>query len=933
MKRYLIASAPVLVALTALSTPAAADQQADMAKAGLTLGVSLTKALAASFPPPEVPVDNAAAKQAVEGILGDYQQDRARMLAGVATARANTDFAIDTAAIMATASGVGAVPAIVFKTSAQLASDALYNSIQSQVEDTMAGFLSSRRGQIEAATGASLEQLHDLPPAELRDRIQQNADVVAALRAMLPGDQGGQAMASELLISGIQNVSRETLSAVARNEQRMSEAEAQFAKFAGAMATWQDQTSAAVDKHTQEIMELDQAVGDLQSSVAGIDARLQTQERNQGVIADFVFDQMDPAAKAAALRSGFMAKRFACQDGGADCDAAALKGDLIKRFDSEARVKNVVGQVQGTIQDLSDLSKIAKNIGLDVPGLADTANYGVIATTAFSQFSSGNYLGAVASLTGAFGHQVDPDQQRFQIMMKYLGQQFDHINVQLKQVQENQQKLMDAIGGLSKQLADYQKSLDDRLDGMEFELGRVSDAVRQQATGVWKQCYAIYSQVTASDYDYHYKATGDFESIDDLYRLKERYGEPMHTCLETALTQPVSLIGSEWLGNFLSASTAIRYSPENLDVTGSGSLTKETLRSFVQDIYTPASALLGMELEGERLSWATAMAWLAAPGTAVSTKTGNAPSPSPDGPALASCAEDGPLRQARLYRLLCSDGDPERSARQLLSSPMVTETAVSLAEVLLVASRLLDIRDQANTTWVPRDELAGWAASHDGVGGRSVVTDTLMVLDAVVANYTVAYGELTARGMLRALQARQAATGADAASRAIAADAARKLAAANGYLAANAAMILLWERYMGGATAGHPEKVSDTLVAYRAALAFARSPDQVNRFELLHDLFGDDLVFDYDAAADRALLVLDPGSVPVERVVARLPTPEMFEAGRLIYPPRMAELQHERERVIDRLLDYNGLHGRSSAELSAFVAALGRTDRSTAGVP
>jgi hypothetical protein len=203
------------------------------------------------------------------------------------------------------------------------------------------------------------------------------------------------------------------------------------------------------------LLALSRNLGDLQEAVDSIDGRLNTQERNSTFVVDFVFDRMDPAAKSSVLQAGFMAERFVCPKGNENCGGPEPKAELIKRYDAEARIQRSVSAVKGTVAELNNVATIASNIGLNIPGLGEAVQYGNVAADGFQSFAAGNYLGAIAAVSGVFKKRVDPEAQPFQLLMNYLTQQFEQINKKLDAILQNQQKMMEALNKLSEQMRDY----------------------------------------------------------------------------------------------------------------------------------------------------------------------------------------------------------------------------------------------------------------------------------------------------------------------------------------------------------------------------------------------------------------------------------------------------------------------------------------------
>ena len=113
-------------------------------------------------------------------------------------------------------------------------------------------------------------------------------------------------------MQGIANTTKAALDRLQASEDRLNAAESGLGKLSTAFVNFRTQTTKALQAHGVAIAGLQGAVGELRVSVTRVEARLDVQERNGAVVADFVFSQMHPGAKAQALKNGFLAERFAC---------------------------------------------------------------------------------------------------------------------------------------------------------------------------------------------------------------------------------------------------------------------------------------------------------------------------------------------------------------------------------------------------------------------------------------------------------------------------------------------------------------------------------------------------------------------------------------------------------------------------------------------
>ena len=205
-----------LLAITiALMAPAhsAEPNRAQWAEIGIKYGASMIRMIAASTDTAIPPSTGGLNQQqaALRSVLNDYKDAQARMQGTMVGMRGTTQLAIDGTAALLSGSGVGAVPAIILKTTGQLATDALFDSMQKEVDTAVSEYLGSKRVQLLQIVDTSYEQLHSLPPLELKERLERSTTVLSDLRKLLPNDPNVQKMGETLVVEGIRNTQRATL--------------------------------------------------------------------------------------------------------------------------------------------------------------------------------------------------------------------------------------------------------------------------------------------------------------------------------------------------------------------------------------------------------------------------------------------------------------------------------------------------------------------------------------------------------------------------------------------------------------------------------------------------------------------------------------------------------------------------------------------------
>jgi hypothetical protein len=118
---------------------------------------------------------------------------------------------------------------------------------------------------------------------------------------------------------------------------------------------------------------------------------------------------------------------------------------LIDSLKADQAQENLISGLQTASQDLGNLASIAHNIGLP-PDVVKGLQGAQIAMTGVAQFATGNYLGAVASLTSLVGLGApDAAAERQAAMMEYLQQQFAVVNKKLDKIIDLQVKTLNVM--------------------------------------------------------------------------------------------------------------------------------------------------------------------------------------------------------------------------------------------------------------------------------------------------------------------------------------------------------------------------------------------------------------------------------------------------------------------------------------------------------
>lgn len=755
-------------------------------------------------------------------------------------------------------------------------------------------YLKSKENEILEELGLTFEQMH-ADPEKAREAFAEGAAVFQDLRERAAGDDAVWKQSQDLIIQTLANTDRAQWDRIEENEENIELVADFVVDLAEDLEVFKIEVDGRFDKLETAFDNLSGAVEELEFAIVDLDNRVVNLERDQSVISDFIFDQMPPAQKVRALKErNFMAHRFACDAGQDTCEGSQLRDSMILRFEKEADLQELLDDASAAVGALTSVGKIANDLGIASPELNNAVKIGNAALGAFSGFTTGNYLGAISSITGLYSKPSDPDAERFKIIMKYLQAQFDQINSKLDAVLENQARIMEALNSLSKQMREGFLSIDRQLANMQFEQRRISLGVRQLIWSDWTKCFLVYDRATrgvGASAPYVDPMTLYFVDEEALFKAISSSGDAAIDCLVTMQADMASLSATQRFGNFVDLqwvvderlTTAATLPGDNPDEW------RDLLLRFRQDVFGPARLRFDAYLQrNESLRYADAFAMLARPMTTTDEwRAGKAF-------ALAhpfDCT-DRTSPNARLGLLLCPVGGStaDNAAARLLDSPILADVVIDISDWVLVMAQLADVRDQVDQKWVRYQELLARAEAGEITGdsstGELMIEAAVSVVDLAIASYAMVYGPTVASLLLEDLK-----TGGDAALAAI------SIVRDNPFLGKNLVQLLLEERYR----AAFPEvgRLRPSRTTYRAAYELA-SEDQPGRFLLLEGLFGTDLDFTAGKNGEPSL-ILSSGDT---EVTFALPAPGEMVSGQVSWPTRYYELLATRERLADRVVGY-----------------------------
>lgn len=761
---------------------------------------------------------------------------------------------------------------------------------------------------VEAAGVANFTALA-ADPDLLRDTVIQSDSLLQDVkrRALKSGNQSFVNMAADVLQRASIATDVATLESLAEIDENVAIMDAEFGEFIQAVHSSNKRINDRLAEQNVLLGDIGGNLVALGEGIAAVDVQVQRLGQNQDLVVDFMFSGLPPDQKASALRSGQMDDRIRCPEGNTSgCDRAMIKATMIERYETEAVVMQNIATAGNILQGINDIQTIVGDLGLDIGEDGDQAlQIASGAVNAYIGFMSGNYLGAVTSITGMFGNKPDPDAERFRIMMNYMKDQFGIINDKLASVLENQQTILDAVVSVSDQLQLTYENLDGRLGHMEWELSRISANLKVLIWAKWEPCFSVYLYALAPNLaegvrPFVNSNTLAFNSFNDVHGVINQRRDEILKCLPIVRASMDTLSATRWFGAFLDARQAL-----NTDsVIDQGTLTDEeegwrvVEQRHLEDVVLPAASIAFNWAERNDVSAKTLL------NLQLSRITNayqlNSTIDATNNGRRFECESSEETGRVTRDLVCVPDKDSDTIAAELMSFAINADVPLEIANWTAILSQIVDLYNNNPSPYFATSlkELARFPNSSHG---EEITRKTINMLALAIAYYSRTYGGITALALAEDLLSVKAH------------ETHRKALHGNPYLAENVALVLLHLKRKTWNLEAGASRPSFELI-YTQALIHAQS-EVANRFEPLYALFG----------RNHNFAVNDEGKVGLEVIIGEasvllpLPPPIRLSKGQFVFPPRYYSLIARQNHFVDTYVDY-----RLGGDTSLAIVALQR---------
>jgi hypothetical protein len=329
-------------------------------------------------------------------------------------------------------------------------------------------------------SGMTDNELKSMKPTELREKVADLKLGGATMRDVLKGDPESLAMLQANAMDIASDIGVEAIARSAQAEEDVKVVRSDLAKMRNGIDSYQKNVRSHLDDVTEKLSNLQNATELAAKSLSDLSAAVGANSSAIRTLSAVSYSGWTTAQKLQAVRGGLFPDL-----------SPAEKSALIKSLAADQAQEKLVSDVKLAAQDLGNLAAIAKNVGLPADAVKGLQGAQIVAT-GVAQFATGNYLGAVASLTSFAGLGApDAAAERQAAMMQYLQQQFAVINQKLDKIIDLQVQTLKALEVLNEQQQRFRGEVLGQLDRIEDAVLRNEQLLQAIVFAQWSDCKTI----------------------------------------------------------------------------------------------------------------------------------------------------------------------------------------------------------------------------------------------------------------------------------------------------------------------------------------------------------------------------------------------------------------------------------------------------------
>ncbi len=225
------------------------------------------------------------------------------------------------------------------------------------------------------------------------------------------------------------------------------------------------------------------------------------------------------------------------------------KDAMVLSLEAQQKQEKLISDVASVASDLKAISQIANNLGLPSE-IVNAANTAATIATGATQFLSGNYLGAIGSITSLGGMGApDAGAERHRQMMKFLSEQFAQVNQKLDKIIDLQVKTIEALERLRQEQQDFRVEVLTKLGHVESITLTTNRILQALIRNEWRACDSLVNNSTM----------GGFFMIRDRQQLLEMMSDTTYRGYAISCHRTMSefldarILPGDWSGQVIAA--------------------------------------------------------------------------------------------------------------------------------------------------------------------------------------------------------------------------------------------------------------------------------------------------------------------------------------------------------------------------------------------
>ena len=573
----------------------------------------------------------------------------------------------------------GSAPVAAIAAVARYGNEKFVGYLESEAKERAIGLLAAGLQKMETSDKKTFDNL--ISRKNYKDAAKffdDRTHKLTILKRSFNGDAGGIQAVDDLIIENLKSGSSAAIILAGAANAKAGQVETRLAEHITATR----QFAVVIDSKLKTLKTATSVLQHSTDKIAGDIASLANDQKatsfQVGLIQDMLFDQQSPAVKLKMLEAG--AKPGLTDD---------QKEKLSAYLKTEVRKQEILSTASDIVNKARDVNTILKAAKINDPRLSEAIQYGTVAQQALTQAFSGNYLGAIATVSGLFGggQQEDP----VQMQLGAISSQLKEIQKTLGEIIELQKETLRKIDALSRQLASVEKNLHERIDRVDFELSVLNTAVREILWKDFDSC-GVSFDVAKNNRAY------DFDDLNLRFRfaaglekfVTAQYGQAF--LCASVLRQLFTRLGEHAdLGSPIRLEYAASFIPETPPLGERSSYEKKGLESFLANVYKPSAEFVISSWKisaGNKPGWGSSagvLGLLSVPAaTAIELRDRIRKINLVDEKVPLAACSDQTLFSNRAKKLVCDNGTNELSAtvraEKFLREPIIRDQVKYLVQ-------------------------------------------------------------------------------------------------------------------------------------------------------------------------------------------------------------------------------------------------------------